>query len=510
MKRFAVMVLVVAATLAAQKKKQQDEAHSPRLVKLNVSAIDASGARPGDLTAGDFAVTDNGKPQKIVNFQRNDNKPKQLKILGSHEFSNQTGTAVPHATLILFDLLNDRIGAKGYAWSEITKTLQTLEASEYLYLYLLSSDARFYAVRGLPDEEAPSAQGDDGAWTRDIKTKLDAAMNKASRVRPIDMTDVNVRVMATFNALEAISTRLAAIPGRKNLVWITRGIPITIGPQRSYTGSLVDLSEPVQTLATALERSEIAVYPVDLSPPGMDPSQDASNAVGARATAAETLSGAADPATGMGRMDTLQQFADLTGGKAFLNEDVRGAITQATGDARMSYLMSYYPSPQAFDGKYHKIRVTCTRKGVKVNSKNGYYAYDDRPVDRTQQEAALDAAISGQFDSSQIGLNVTLSPSKKFFNSVHMDISIDPRGAANPDGGQFLVTLVDLHADGKTGVSPSVALDYKSGAGPIPFEQERTLDGTVPRVRLIVMDSKTNALGSITIPIVPSDLSPSK
>jgi VWFA-related protein len=504
MRRLAVLGLVAIAVLVAQKKKQQqdDTAHSPRLIKLNVSAIDASGSRPGDLTQDDFLVFDNGKPQKIVSFRKNDTRVQPMKPLAPHEFSNKTAAAIPNATLILFDLLNDRLGVKGYAWSEIIRTLQGLEANDHLYLYLLSSDARFYPVHGLPDEEGVPAQADDGSWTRDIKPMLDEAMNKAARVRPIDMTDVNMRVKTTFSSLAAISSRLAAIPGRKNLIWITRGIPISIGPRESYTGTFVDFSAAVQSFAASLERSEIAVYPVDLSPPGMEPSADASTGRAGLAPAGAE--------TGMGSQQTLQQFADLTGGRAFLNQDVKGAITQATGDARMSYQLAYYPTPQAFDGKYHKIKVTCTRKGVKVNSKSGYYASGDQLVTRTQQEATLDAAIESQYDSSQIGLDVVMAPSKKFYSSVHMDIGIDPGTAVEPDGGKFLITLVDIHADGKTGVSPSVALDYKLGTGPIPFTQERTVDGTVSKVRIIVMDSKTNAVGSITIPINPADLSPNK
>jgi hypothetical protein len=214
----------------------------------------------------------------------------------------------------------------------------------------------------------------------------------------------------------------------------------------------------------------------------------------------------------VGSADTLQQFADLTGGQAFLNNNVRGAITQATGDARMSYVMAYYPNPQAFDGKYHKIRVVCSRKGVKVHSQVGYYAYGAPMASRTQLQATLESAITSQYDVSQIGLDVVMTPSAKFYSSVHLDIKIDPGSVADPEGGQFLITLVDLHADGKTGVSPPVSLDYQPGYkaadGPIPFAQERTVDASVKSVRLIVVDAKSIAIGSVTIPITGADLSP--
>jgi VWFA-related protein len=486
--RLAVVVAMLVAGLATAQTK---------LVTLNVSAADASGGRPGDLTAADFQVFEDGKAQKITSFVKNGGKGMAATSLGPHEFSNRTGVAIPHATLILFDLLNDRMAAKGYAWHEIVRTLPTLENGDYIYLYLLGVDGTFYPVHPLPNAEI-ARQPDDGRWMKDVKAQLDVAMNRATRVRPIEMTDVNTRVLTTLNALGAIAGRLAAIPGRKNLVWITRGVPITIGPQRSYTGDFIDYAGPIQALATSLERSEIAVYPVDIAPVGMTPPGDASNEA---ATAA--------PGAGMGSAETLQQFADLTGGQAFLNNNVREAIRQATADAQMSYLISYYSSKPT-DGKYRKIKLACARKGVKVHGKAGYYAWGTASVTRNEQEAALEAAIESQFDGSQIGLTAVVSPSKKFFGSVHLEISIDRGGLSSPDGGHLLVTLADIHADGKRGVSPTAPMDYSAGAGAIAFPEERTVDGTVESVRVIVMDGRSNALGSLTVPIAKGDLSLSR
>jgi VWFA-related protein len=500
MRRLALIGLVVVAVLTGQKKQRDQEAgSSPKLITLNVSAMEANGERPGDLTEADFQVFEDGKPQKIASFVKNDGRQKPAVKLAPHEFSNRSGAAIPHATLILFDLMNDRMGAKGYAWNEIIHTLGSLEHNDYVYLYLLGLDGAFYPVHGLPDAEA-ARQPDDGSWMRDVKTLLDAAMTKSMRVRPVELEDTNYRVITTLNALGAISSRLAAIPGRKNLVWITRGIPIAIGPRRSYTGDFIDYGPLVQGLATNLERSEIALYPVDIMPPGMNVGGDASNGDAA----------ANAPGAGMGSADTLQQFADLTGGQAFLNNNVRDAIKQATGDAFMSYLISYYSTKPGTDGKYHKIKVTCSRKSVKVHSKAGYYAWGDPLITRNQQEATLDAAIGSQFDASQIGISAVVSPSPKFFSSVHLEISIDRGGLSNPEEGHLLVTLADIHQGGKKGVSPTSALDYKAGTGPIPFPQERTVDGTVESVRVIVMDGRTNAVGTLTVPIARADLSPAK
>jgi VWFA-related protein len=72
-----------------------------------------------------------------------------------------------------------------------------------------------------------------------------------------------------------------------------------------------------------------------------------------------------------GALGMLEQFADLTGGKAYDN-DIEKAVKEALAASRSGYVIEY-DAPR-LDGKYHKIRVTCSRKGVHLQVKQGYYA----------------------------------------------------------------------------------------------------------------------------------------
>jgi hypothetical protein len=78
---------------------------------------------------------------------------------------------------------------------------------------------------------------------------------------------------------------------------------------------------------------------------------------------------AADAGKGM---DTFQQLANLTGGRAYLSGEVEDAITRSLADARARYQLTY-EAPQP-DGKYHELRVACTRKGVRIEAQRGYYS----------------------------------------------------------------------------------------------------------------------------------------
>jgi VWFA-related protein len=72
-----------------------------------------------------------------------------------------------------------------------------------------------------------------------------------------------------------------------------------------------------------------------------------------------------------GALGMLEQFADLTGGKVYGN-DIEKAVNEAMAASKSSYVIEY--EPPRLDGKYHKIRVTCSRKGVHLQVKQGYYA----------------------------------------------------------------------------------------------------------------------------------------
>src|ERR1035441_2030961 len=76
----------------------------PRIVNLNVVAVDAQGQPVTNLTRGEFRVTDSGRPQTIAFFRLRDSKLGPASALGPHESSNRSSANIPRATLILFDL----------------------------------------------------------------------------------------------------------------------------------------------------------------------------------------------------------------------------------------------------------------------------------------------------------------------------------------------------------------------------------------------------------------------
>src|SRR5579871_174671 len=163
--RVAIGLAFAVAALATDDLAQPES----KLVDLNIIALDNHGQPVNDLTSDDFQVSDAGKQQKIAFFRHNESKLIPAPALGPNEFSNRFAAEVPHATVILFDLLNESFGSRGYASNELIKELDPLETSDSLYLYFLSVDGRLYPVRGLPGTEGELRSIRGAAWTRQIK-----------------------------------------------------------------------------------------------------------------------------------------------------------------------------------------------------------------------------------------------------------------------------------------------------------------------------------------------------
>jgi VWFA-related protein len=483
-------LLAFAAAAALSQDKPE-----PKLVNLNVVATDNRGQPVDDLTAADFQITDGGKPQKIVFFRHKDSKLWEVPSLAPDQVSNRRGTKFPYATVVLFDLLNENFSVRGVARYELENYLHSVESADNLYLYILTVEGRLYPVHSLPEDSDDIAKPGAPPWTSQIKLIMDRAMNAVTRQRPLEI-DVALRVQLTYAALNALGFQLARVPGHKNIVWITNGIPIELGPRRSDTGHWVDFTAELRQLSEGLERAGVSIYPVQQFMPG----------------SSNQAAGTAGSGDGIGRIATLDEFAGSTGGRPSVDRGIDGAIRQAMNDVRTSYQIAYYPSPPTWDGKYHKLRVTSSRKGVRIQARTGYYAWAQPAGAEAKQ--AMEPLVSAPFDASEIGLLAGTSHDPANPGVTHFDIGIDTKDIALArEGGQYTgqlrVAAVARLVDGSTQSAPVVVVDlhYTSAERDrflkegIIFSQNLALADNTASVRFIVYDRGSNTLGSVTIPI---------
>jgi VWFA-related protein len=308
----------------------QTSASNQRAVRLKLVAVDSAGKPVPDLTVSELAVFDNGSPRQIVSLRLNQSDR-------------------PRPLVILFDLMNSSESSRGAVWNAIKTSLAHLPSTGGpLYLYLLVEDGSLYPVHALPGTPV-AAEVANASWAKNIGPLLDAAMQKVSQVRPVDFRAASpissqARFRATYRALDDMRARMAAAPGPKELLWVTYGIPSTIHlVDRTWFDGVPYLRQ----IGAGFVRSETTVYTAD---PGI------SLEVG-------TLN-----------RDSLDILTGATGGHAFSTIEINRAIAQIEADSCTNYSVEYQSPVANWDGKYHKLRITVARKGVRLQTELGYYA----------------------------------------------------------------------------------------------------------------------------------------
>ncbi|HEX5227704.1 MAG TPA: VWA domain-containing protein [Bryobacteraceae bacterium] len=492
----ARLIFLVTAVFPATNLAQTE----PRLLDLNVVALDNHGRPVTDLTSDDFQISDAGKPQKISFFRQVREGSRVAQVSAGQGFTNRPPGATRNATVILFDLLNLGFTERGVAANYLVHDLGPLESADSLYLYLLSVNAKFFALHGVFPGETPATQTPDVPWTKDIKTSLDSGLRSVMSLRSPDI-DVLARIQFTLSALVRLGEELSAIPGRKIVVWITDGIPIFLGQRRSDTGVAIDFTPQIRQLSEALERSNIAIYPVRQIMLGRaDDIGSASGGFGA------TGGGG----TGLQSLETLDLLADLTGGRRNAGKDIAAALEQARNDLRSYYQVGYYAPAGNWDDKFHKVRVTSTRHGVHVQAKTGYYAWKTAAGSRTQ--SAFRAVAAAPVDAEEIGLRATVSQDLESDDAL-VHLRIDARDLALAREGDrytdhLRIVPIAYQPDGLIASGPLTPLDIdydvaardRAMRDGIAVTEKVPINSGAARFRLIVFDRGSNAVGSVTIP----------
>jgi hypothetical protein len=175
--------------------------------------------------------------------------------------------------------------------------------------------------------------------------------------------------------------------------------------------------------------------------------------------------------------------------------------------------------PPNRDGKYHKVHVSCARGGVHILTQDGYYAFATSGPG--EEERMIDGAKQSPLDAGEIGVRAIVSPSKKIPQGVRLGIRIDAndiqmaRSEAGY-GGHVSVTLVAYDAGGLQTILKQTAYPFQMTAeqhldamkNGIKLSPDQPLTDDVGKIRIIVFDRSSNAIGWLTVPITSEDRSP--
>ncbi|MGO4880502.1 MAG: VWA domain-containing protein [Bryobacteraceae bacterium] len=471
-KTFLSALAVAAFGLLAQ---AQD---LPVLMHLNPVALDASGQPVTDLTAADFKIVDNGKPETIYFFHKPDVGP--AAPLAPLERTNRPNGVMPHTTAILFDMINLVDADRLESWKYLDKSLPQLESGENVYFYVLNLEGTMIPIHAIGPRSA-----DDKTWPQGFTAAFDKVMKASSHARPVQFGSED-QVKKSFKALEDIAGQLAQFPGRRDILWVANGITTVPDPMLpNCNGDWVECSLYVPHLAVTLANAGVAVDPY-------------------------SYIGDINPDVNY----NMDQMSLLTGGKGYFRQDIKEVLKQVAQNSVNSYTIYYNPSAANWDKKWHHLHLTCERKGVKVQVRERYYALPDSRAIGDRMKAALINALGSPADLCQIGLRAKFAPLEGGKPGVHIDVTINASDLLmREDGGKFKSAVYFVMSDRSAGspigepvllnLSPELTAEQHASVlkDGLPFSQDHPLTGAVQFVRVILLDQNTNAVGAITFPV---------
>jgi VWFA-related protein len=404
-----------------------------RLVQVNAVVNDKHGKPITGLTKDDFELLDNKKHQEIRVFADETASPPAANYapLPADTYSNRIDQQHPEGvTVILLDTLNTDFADQALAQKQLLKFLETLHPQDHVALYWLGNGGlrvlhdfttnasalreaamQFNAESGqrLANSEVPDA-------ILDSARQLPAhAYFRSAFEQRVANSSTHDRVRLTVAALITIANHIGPLKGRKSLVWISGGFPISMGYDTFDLDWLNDtgvkFEGEVVKAGQALTDANIAVYPVDAR--GLLGS-DVGSAVNDSGDEGQGSSSPLEPdthgqtRTSAANVDTMRLMADRTGGKAFYGtNNISSAIRRAIDDSRVTYTLGYYPEHVNWNGSFHNIRVTVKRPGAQVRARTGYFALPEpaaAPL-KSVQAVVSQTAIS-QLGGTGIGIRV--------------------------------------------------------------------------------------------------------
>jgi len=504
-----------------------------RLVQVSVVVHDRHGQPVADLKKEDFTLTERGKPQAINFFEvvAADRSAAPAEPLPPHVFTNivahQAGVPT-NVTVILIDMLNTSLVDQHYARSALVKFLGQIQSQDRVALYALGHRS----LTLLHDYTTDSASLVERLrnTSGEIPSQLDASTVDADSEEQLralgldglaDMSQMEAdffttnRVVQTLSSLEAIAQHLAGVPGRKNLIWLSGGFPLTIGfdevPQIGSTRDRRTFTQEMDAAMRALNHAAVSVYPVDARGLMIMPGFSADT----RAAPPLSTGPRSRLAPIQENIDAMKEIADRTGGRAAYNtNDLSRAVRRAIDDARVTYIVGYYPTDETQDGKFREIRVKVDRPDLDVRYRKGYFAM--RPVDTSDKtrKSEMRAAVWSPLESTAVGLTAKVELADGTApDSVHVLLKIDPATIAFTKEGdrwkaELDVVYVQKVERGKPadGIADKMSLALTDATyaevAKNGLVRERTFarQSGATALRIVVRDADTGSTGSITIP----------
>jgi VWFA-related protein len=262
--------------------------------------------------------------------------------------------------VVLLDWTNGGFFDRLRGTDALRQVLKTFQPKQEVAVYVLGTEppGSRYPLKQVCDftpasTEIASAVEDPwvlpGPEIADAVNKFDARFGSGGRRMSIEeqIFDWNNRIMDTVRALTEIADRMARLPGKKSLVWLSNAFPITINGSvvMGTKQGEVDYRHNFDGAVARLNRANVAVYPVDTR--GLS-------------------------VTGRSYTGTMMEVAERTGGIAFYGRnDLDLGVRIALEDMQAGYTLGFLV-PDGAEPGLHEIVVKTKRPRVLLRYRESY------------------------------------------------------------------------------------------------------------------------------------------
>lgn len=367
------------------------------------------------LTAKDFTITENNKPQHIstFDFESVDQAAPLSEATingqaGKSIFNAKTGVARPeelrnHRLIVMFfDLTSmqpeDIERAVDAARDYINKRMQPADIVSVVSLDTnLSLDQDFtqnkqLLLKAVNSYSGASAQGFAPGTTSTTNQVEDATSFAADES---EYNDLNTD--RELFAIASISKSLAGINEKKSMLYFSGGI------QRDGIENQASLHSAVNSAV----RANLSIYSVDsrgleaVSPLGDASTGSLRGANGYNGTSLQNNMDA-----NFNTQEVMATLSSDTGGKAFFDaNDFSPAFERIQRDTSAYYVLGFRSTDPRRDGRYRRLSIKIDRADVKLEYRPGYYAPADFKHSNNQdREQQLEDQLASDLPATDVAV----------------------------------------------------------------------------------------------------------
>src|ERR1700729_1593673 len=390
--------IVVAGSMSAMQMTAQDQ-NPPQpdsqasytlkvdsdLVLTNIVVRDKkTGEVVRGLTANDFQVQENGKPQKIISFdfqsvdqaaplnEATVNGKTSNTIMGN---MNRTATSAQlrnHRLIVMFfDITSmqpeDLERAQDAARNYLNKQMQPADLVAVVSLdQSLSLDLDFTANKQLLLNAVNAYSGTQGSGFQSGATSTTNQVEDTTSFTADESEYNDVNTDRELFAFTDIAHSLAYINEKRALLYFSGGI------QRDG----IENQASLHAALNASVRANMSIYSVDAR--GLEAISPLGDASTGSLRGTSGYNGAALQNNLDSNFNTQEVMATLssdTGGKAFFDSnDFSPAFQRIQQDTSAYYVIGFRSTNTVRDGRYRRLTIKLNRQNVKLEYRPGYYA----------------------------------------------------------------------------------------------------------------------------------------